>query len=67
MCKNNVGIKKMNNAINRLIRFDKIMDRGITSCGNLAFFIKLRSKTKEGVVFVKESVKKFHTNKPLNK
>jgi hypothetical protein len=51
----------------KLMAFEAIIEIGITDRGNSAFFISDRSKTIDGVAFVNEREKKFHTRSPMNK
>jgi len=44
-----------------------MIERGITSLGNLAFLIKDLSLTIDGVAFVKEIEKKFQTKSPAKR
>ena len=49
------------------MRFDKIIERGITARGKNAFLIRFRSNTIDGVVFPNDKEKKFHAKSPVNK
>ena len=64
---NTTGIKNKIKAAIRWTRLDNMIDNGITAWGNLAFLIKLRSNTIDGVALVKDKEKKFQTSSPKNK
>lgn len=62
-----IGIRKSKCAAIRCIKFERIIESGITDLGKAVFFIKPLSKTIHGVVLVSETEKKFHTSNPENK
>ena len=62
-----VEIKNNVNAARKCIRFDMMIESGITALGKDAFFMSDRSYTIEGVALDNESEKKFHTRSPIKR
>ena len=62
-----VGMVKRIVAHKKWIKLERIMDSGMTAFGNLAFLMSARSLTIEGVPFVRDNEKKFHTRSPIKR
>jgi hypothetical protein len=65
--KNARGIRKRRNAMAKWIPLDRMIDKGMIALGKYAFLMRDRSNTIEGVAFVSDREKKFHTRSPINR